>query len=367
MRRYKSIDIIRGLCMIFMVYGHIINWWLTPEDYWLYLFLESIFAPIGASGFLFISGLSAQLSYKNRLEKAEGSNEFNMKMVRNVYMFRALLLLFIAFMYNTAIAIAINDLTYIWAWFVLQTIGFCLILAWPLLKTSKIFRIILGIILLVSNEFILAFLSSYHGQVNFYGVLFHILYNPVELYTIQSFFTMFLIGTVAGEIIFDINIIDNENERRRIFKTHLFSLLIIGIILTSFGMIFLFPTFLKHATFSSMVYSLGIIFTLLSILIGIEEFEVIKTEKSYRFFYYYSYYSFTIFLAHNPLFFLFYRQLSVITIWIAVFTTMFLLTLLLRAVYKKLGPKASLKILLTAISFKLALKIEVRKNKLKSI
>ena len=32
MKRYKSIDIIRGICMIIMLAGHMLNWWLIPKD-----------------------------------------------------------------------------------------------------------------------------------------------------------------------------------------------------------------------------------------------------------------------------------------------------------------------------------------------
>ena len=35
MKRYKTIDMIRGLAMIIMVGGHMLDWWLTTEDYWL--------------------------------------------------------------------------------------------------------------------------------------------------------------------------------------------------------------------------------------------------------------------------------------------------------------------------------------------
>ena len=75
MKRFKSIDIFRGLCIVMMICGHIINWWLRPEDYWLYLTLESSLTPIGASGFLFVSGIATLLSHQNRLLLAEDSNK----------------------------------------------------------------------------------------------------------------------------------------------------------------------------------------------------------------------------------------------------------------------------------------------------
>ena len=71
MERLKSIDIFRGLCMGWMFLGHLIDWWIKPEFNWLESLTFSIFDPIGASGFLFISGVSIALSYRNRMYRVE--------------------------------------------------------------------------------------------------------------------------------------------------------------------------------------------------------------------------------------------------------------------------------------------------------
>jgi len=71
MQRFKSIDIFRGLCMSWMFLGHLIGWWIKPEFIWLESLAFSIFDPIGASGFLFISGVSMALSYRNRMYRVE--------------------------------------------------------------------------------------------------------------------------------------------------------------------------------------------------------------------------------------------------------------------------------------------------------
>ncbi|GAG95893.1 unnamed protein product, partial [marine sediment metagenome] len=254
--------------------------------------------------------------------------------------------------------------TWIWAWNVLQTIAVSLLLTWPLLKTSKTIRIVLGIVILVADQCILILLTPYMGQPNMYGVFYHILFNPLDQYIILSFFSVFLIGTVVGDVFFEINNIKNQEERKRAIKYDFikFSLLI-GIILMIFGAIFSFPDFLYHGTFSSMVYSIGTVLVLLSILLYIEEFEVVKTKKSYRFFYYFSFYSFTIYLAHNPLYIIFFRQLNAFTIWIAIVGTTIFITLLLKGVHKKWGRKASLKTQLAILSLIILNKIEQKERK----
>jgi len=363
MKRYKSIDVARGVAVFGMVFGHILNWWLVPEDYWLYLFIYYALGPIAAGGFLFLSGISGIFAYKKSIIMVNESDDFSMTMVRNGYLLRALLLLIIAFLYNIPIAIAINDLTWIWAWFVLQTIGFSLLMAWPFLKTSKIFRIIFGCFILIVNFIILELLRPYQGQYNnFYGILYHILFNPLDLYPIIPFFVFFLMGTVAGDYLYEINLIEEQDERNYAFKyKFIYPSFIVGICLSVFAILFQFPSFFTYSSFSAIVYGIGIICIIVSVIIWVEEFELIKTKKNYNFFHYYSYYSFTIFLVHNVLYFLFYQSLNAITIWIPIVITMFLFTLLLRFTYKKLGPKASLKAGIGILSLIIAIKLEQRK------
>ncbi len=365
MKRFKTIDTARGMAIFGMVVGHMLNWWLTEADLWIYLVYYIILAPLGVSAFLFISGASTTLAYRKRLMLLNESDEFNMQTVRNVFMLRALILLGIALIYNIVGAFLIfEDLTWIWAWNVLQTIAFSLIIIWPLLKTSKILRIILGIILLIANQLIFEFLLPYQGQINFYGIIFYILFNPTHEYVILPFFSMFLLGTVLGDFLFELDQIENQDERRVAFKIHLIYSLILGFILIIFGILFQFPSFLEHAMFSSMVYSLGLILIIFSVLMIIEELEIIKIKKSHKFFYYYSYYSFSIYIAHNILYFLFLRQLTIITIWIPIIVTMIILSLLIRYIHKKIGPYASIKFGISVLSFVIIVR---KKDKIKLI
>jgi len=366
MKRYKTIDMIRGFCMIIMVGGHMLDWWLTAEDYWLFLFLYTFLAPLGAAGFVFISGTVTFLSYQRNMLKPEASDKLFRQKLRNIYLFRALFLLIISFIYNIVGAFTVfgGDIRAIWMWNILQTLSFSFFIAWPLLKTSKIFRLILAILILIVNELILGLVKEHIGQANIYGFIYYILYFPLYLYPILPFFTIFLIGTIVGDLIYNLNLIEDKAERESAFKKKfIYPFILLGSVIALCGILYLFPSFLYYSTISATFYAIGVLFLFISITLGIEEFEIFKLKKSYRFFFYYSYYSFTIYIAHNPLFFLFYRQLTVITIWIVVIPVLFIMTILLRFIYIKLGPKASLKVGISIISFLLATKIEKRKKR----
>ena len=369
MKRIQSIDMVRGFCIFLMVLGHTLDWWILWDERWLINFLFSILAPIAATGFLFVSGLSAAIAYKSSVRKAKTSSDTTMSQARNIYIIRALLLLAIGLIYNTIVAVGVsfeknsNEMKWIWAWNALQTISLSALMAWPLLRSSKSLRLFLGIGLLVANDLLLSFLLPYENQLNIYGVLFHIFYHPLEAFTILPYFAIFIIGTVVGDFFFDINSIKDQEERKNAIKrVFLRTILLVGIIFTAFGIIYRYSDFLTRETISSMFYSIGAVLIMLAVLIYLEEFEKINPKKRYRFFFYYSFYSFTVYIAHDPLYLLFYQQLNQFVVWGAAIILFVLLTLLLRILYKKVGSKASLKTQLGILSLMIAKRIEQRKS-----
>ncbi|MFX1446944.1 MAG: heparan-alpha-glucosaminide N-acetyltransferase domain-containing protein, partial [Promethearchaeota archaeon] len=85
MKRIQSIDMIRGFCIFLMILGHMLDWWIIPTNRLLIFVLFSFLAPVAATGFLFISGFSAALAYKSRIQKAKNSIDFNLTQARNTY------------------------------------------------------------------------------------------------------------------------------------------------------------------------------------------------------------------------------------------------------------------------------------------
>jgi len=347
-----------------MFLGHLIEWWIKPEYIWLRTFTFFIFDPIGASGFLFISGVSITLSYRNRLSRAEEVKDLSYSRIKMSYFLRAFFLLAIAIIYNIAIAFTINQLSWIWTWFVLMTAAFSLLIVWPLFNLSKITRILIGVIIWFISQYLYLLLSPYQNQLNLQGIFYHIFYNDYSQDPLLNFFSFFLFGTVVGDIMNDIyNTKNPELKRKQLKKKMIIPTSLISLGLISLGVLFNFPSFLSRSSLSWLFYALGIDLLVLMILIILEEYKIFSTKKSYRVFFYFSYYSFTVYLGHNFLYFIFYQKLDLVTIWIAVVLTFIVFSLFLRQIYKKWGWKASLKALLGKTSFKLAYKIEEKKRR----
>ena len=196
MKRIKSVDILRGLSMCWMFTGHILAWWIRDKDRHLYLELLEIFDPIGAIAFLFVAGLSSMISYRNRICKTENSEAYTRSRVRNEYMLRTFFIFVLAMSYNLVAAIKDNDVKMIWTWYILLTVAFSLFLGWPLLKTPKYFRILIGAMTWIAHIYAFSFLKPYEGDPNYYGFLYHILYNRWSLDPIIPTFPFFIFGTV---------------------------------------------------------------------------------------------------------------------------------------------------------------------------
>lgn len=355
MKRIKSIDIIRGTSILYMLIGHFLEWWIIPEDYWAYILLRILFEPIGSSAFIFIAGVSTSISYRNRMKKIDQNNNWDLKKVKHEYLIRASLILLIGITYNFFVSLATGNIIDTWKYFVLVTIGLSLLISWPLLNTSKWFRCIIGIIVWAINYFLFEFLRIFQGQMNVYGILFHLLYNSLDVDPLIYFFTFFIIGTVIGDLLDEFMLEEDLNKRKTLIKTKLLKpFLFFSLILILFGILFQFPAFLQHRTFSWYFYALGCILILISSLLTLELYQIIYKKGRKGLLFYFSYYSLTLYLAHNLLFFLFVGQLSFIYYVIASIITVLIIGIVLKYAYEKLGKKISLKFLISITSSELA-------------
>ena len=163
---------------------------------------------------------------------------------------------------------------------------------------------------------------------------------------------------------YKIYLVDDPLERKKLLKKKfLRPSLIIGSILITLSVINEFPLTLNSTSFSWITWSLGIDCLVLPTLLIIEEFELLKTKKSYRYFFYFSYYSFTLYLAHNILYFLFLDQLSLFSFFIIITFVDILLGFLLKFIHKKYNKTLSIKIQIGLMANSIVNRIENRKKK----
>jgi len=353
--------------MLWLVSAHIIPQWLVNDAFPIYIILWNILESIGACAFLFTSGISSFISFKKR-EQNKGESILSTKRSRNEYYFRAIIIFLIGFIVNIILAIYNNSWLWIFAWDFLQSVSICLILAWPLYKKSILVRLNVAILFWIINEIILYFIRPHKGETP--SLLFILLYTTEQFDSVLWFFTFFLVGTIIGELIFIYNSIENLEEKREYLKNKILKpCLNIGLVLMIFGILLEFPDITNDHVWAQIrslpwrIYALGFDIFLIALLLLIEEYEIIKLKKNYRFLFYFSYYSFTVYGSHYILTLLFFRRFNVdLSFFITLFITLILYGLLLNILYKTLGSKVSIKVQISRISSGLAEIIEERKK-----
>ena len=357
--RIKTLDIARGLIILGMIWVHLRTWWLREEDSWFTdisrLLVDRIFGP----AFILLSGISLIIWYRMASIKAKELENYNKSIMKKEYYFRALILLIVAVIYNIFVVIVSLDLIWLWAWFILFALAFSMLMSYPFFRTSKLFRIIYAFLIIIINQIIVTILWPYEGQKNVYGVLFHLFYYPLFLYPVLISYAFYLLGTVLGDLLFEIFQIENIAERRLALRNKvIIPSFIISTVLIILSSIYLAELYWMDYPFAWVPFSISTILIAASILLTFEVYGYFDTKKSYKFTYYFSYYSLTVYLGHNVLYFLFYRQLNIISFFIAFFIIAILMGLALRAIHKRWRSKFSLKVQMGKIAIFLACMLE---------
>ncbi|MFO8020300.1 MAG: heparan-alpha-glucosaminide N-acetyltransferase domain-containing protein [Promethearchaeia archaeon] len=355
MKRVKGIDLVRGVSMFWMFTGHILDWWLQAQYQWFEQIVMNIFDVIGATAFLFIAGVSTMISYRKRISKAEKKERYHPTIIKREYYTRASLLFIIGLIYNISIAIFTGNILYAWKWFILITIPVCLFLSWPLLKISRVSRICVAIIIFIGHLILLSVLLNLKENSVFLEMIYYFLYFSRDQNPILPNLPFFIVGTILGDIIFDIYHIDEIKEhRRRLKKELIIPGYLGGGFLVFLGVIYNFPNFLINRTNSWYIYALGIEVVLITTLIVLEELGFFDTKKSYRFLFYFSYFSLTVYLSHNIMYFLFLNQLNPINVWFFIIGTFIVWAIGLRFLYKRFGHRISLKYIIAQIATRIS-------------
>ncbi|MBA7503791.1 hypothetical protein ES706_02412 [subsurface metagenome] len=355
MRRIKSIDAFRGLCIFYMIIGHAVIWWTKESHKEIVLILRRLTEILGATGFLFVSGISVVLALRKKMEKVKADLKYSMNDLFKEHYARSLLFLVLALMYNAITLIWFMGLSGIWSWYILFTITICLLIAYPLIKLQKITRISLAFFIIFFTYPLFGGLENLIARDPESGwtILYYILFNPIQEYPILPYFAFFSIGTVVGEIFYEIYSIKQDDLKDILVKKKIVRNFIIygGLLITTAVLcsIFIFDdpiSFIIRTSFTWMLYGIGLDLILIGFLTYLHEF-ILTPEWRYRFLFYFSYYSLTLYLGHNVIAFIFWERLDIVTCIAIAILVAIGFWYLTRFLYNKSGPKYSVKYLIS--------------------
>jgi len=372
MRRIKSVDAFRGYCILAMIIWHTSYWWASPLHSWALILLRLTTEVVGAAGFLFVSGISAVLSIRRGMDKVKSDPNYSKHNFIKEYYYRSFIFFLLAVIYNAITVVYIAGLLGLWSWYILFIIGFCLLIAYPLIKLPKIVRLILAIFILLISYPVFDILESLRDTNLFWELIYHFIFFPSHEYPILPFFTNFCLGTIVGDIFYEIYSIEEVNLRKTQIKKKIvrnFALLGTIIIIASIlSNIFIFQHDITtwrttetmgivlgvdRSVLTLMLWVIGCDLVLFSLLTYLHEFKF-TPEWRHRFLFYFSYYSLTLYFLHDIAAPIFWNRLDIYSIWIPVAITVMVFWYISKIMYEKLGPKLSVKMNLSKVATYLA-------------
>ncbi len=197
-RRIKSIDLVKGFAIVFIILAHTASGWLDPESRYLYGILFTLLDILGPSLFVFLSALSVIFSIKRK----EGI--LHEKIIRNRIFTRGIVMIVIGMLTNIVVLEGDEVRVAIYGWNIITFIGFSQIFSYYILKIKKSNRIIIGIIIIIISPFIRAILYEGKEADNIILSFFHyIITSPTPHLTLLPWISIAFLGTIFGEYIYE--------------------------------------------------------------------------------------------------------------------------------------------------------------------
>lgn len=198
MNRLDALDTFKGVAVVHFIIVHVLYAGLNAQSRWFWGFYYSLFDFVGAPGFVFAAGVSLALAVHRKTQSLECTSPFDRRVQRDVW-FSSIFLLLIAFAFNVVGRAGADGFFSFWAWFVLQSVAICRLLAYYSLKWSKLTRVVLalGIIAIAPATFKAA--SGWAEASEVGRVAYYVLYHPSYENTPIPFLAYALVGTVVGE------------------------------------------------------------------------------------------------------------------------------------------------------------------------
>jgi len=202
-KRIGSIDFVKGFAIVFIILAHSSAVWLNEETLYLYGLLFALLDFLGPSLFVFLSSLSVIFSIKNK------QNVLPSKVIRMRIFSRGIIIILIATIYNiTALAAEDYKIPFplnLWGWNILMFIGFSQLFSYYALKIPKLYRGIIGILIVLLSNPIRDFIfvpGLETGNLVVIGI-HYIVIGPNPMVPLLPGLAICFISTIFGEYLYE--------------------------------------------------------------------------------------------------------------------------------------------------------------------
>jgi Heparan-alpha-glucosaminide N-acetyltransferase, catalytic len=198
--RLYSLDILRGISMFLMLLAHAMTYWPDENSFWVMPIYFIILNISGTSQFTYVAGLGLSFSWLQYRAKGMSEKEIYQKSMSRTYV-----MIIVSIGYNfVATIVRGTGLAGLWCWNILQCIAFCRLIGTFLMALQRKMRFFIAIALVFLTGIITWWMVPLYATNIPAKLVFYLFYNPMHGDGFLVFFPFFLMGTVLGEIVFEI-------------------------------------------------------------------------------------------------------------------------------------------------------------------
>jgi len=194
--RIRSIDLIRGLCILLMLITHGLHAWLTYSSKWFFILFGVTFGSICANGFVFVSGMGSGLSWVKSERTSVSNKDRYLRPLSS-----GIVLLTVSVVYNffaTILGPEEGWQTFTW-WYLFQCLAVCRLLSLAFLKIKTKWGICAVVCFIALSGILLAGIDYGETTDPLKTFLFTLFYAPLHQYPILVYFPFYLMGMLVGK------------------------------------------------------------------------------------------------------------------------------------------------------------------------
>ncbi|MBA7661345.1 hypothetical protein ES703_69360 [subsurface metagenome] len=217
-RRFGSIDFVKGVAIVFIIIAHTGGAWLDSTWVFLYAIGLTFLDILGPSLFVFLSALSVVFSIRRKKGKLPE------KVIRNRIFSRGLMIIVIAIIFNIiSIEFTIPGYSFpatLWGWNILMFIGASQIFSYYALKLSKISRAVIGLFIIFTSDTIRLWLfqGKEAGDV-IISILHYIIVSPSPMTPLLPWLSICFLSSIFGEFLYEAMIGGTKKDYKKLFRT----------------------------------------------------------------------------------------------------------------------------------------------------
>jgi len=220
-RRIGSIDFVKGLAIILIIGAHAAAAWLVPSWQFFHGIGFTFLDIVGPSLFVFLSALSVVFSIKRK------KGILPEKVIRNRIFSRGIMIIIIAVIFNViSIEFTIEGYIFpatLWGWNILMFIGFSQIFSYYALKIKKIYRAVIGFVIIFTSDPIRQFLFQGKEAGDPISIVLHyIITSPSPMTPLLPWLSFCFISSIFGEYLYEAMIGGTEKDYWKLFRIFLY-------------------------------------------------------------------------------------------------------------------------------------------------